>query len=156
MSIESALRFSRTLVDPQPPVEWPRGIALLPFAPETSARGVHQLLVEGYANGGGLVADYETWWNSLVSDAEYDPHLVFTAFDREGRIGGVAICWSTAFVKDLVIARSNRRLGLASSLLKHAFATFAHRGAAAVDLKVEANNVGAIALYRSLGMQLTA
>lgn len=156
MSIENALRFSRILAAPQPPAEWPRGIALLRFVPETSARKVHQLLVEGYANGGGVVEDYETWWNSLASDAEYDPHLVFTAFGPEGRIAGVAICWSTAFVKDVVVAPSTRRLGLASSLLTHAFATFAHLGAASVSLKVEPSNVGAIALYRSLGMQLTA
>jgi ribosomal protein S18 acetylase RimI-like enzyme len=99
------------------------------------------------------VADFRIWWDSLAADDEYDPELVFTAFDDAGRLAGVAHCWTTAFVKDLVVSPSHRRRGLGSSLLQHAFATFRSRGANAVDLKVEADNFAAISLYRSVGME---
>jgi ribosomal protein S18 acetylase RimI-like enzyme len=153
MSLVKARRFSRALQGPLPPARWPPGISLRPFVPAASARAVHRLLVEGYANGGGSVADFHSWWDSLVSDAEYDPELVFTAFDDADRLAGVAVCWTTAFVKDLVVSPPHRRLGLGSSLLQHAFAIFRLRGANAVDLKVEADNFAAISLYRSVGME---
>jgi ribosomal protein S18 acetylase RimI-like enzyme len=147
------LRFSRSLEAPRPPAAWPPGFAPAAFAPDTDAKAIHRLLVEGYAGGGGSVADFESWWAALSSDPEYDPELVFTAHDRSGRLAGAAICWTSGYVKDLVVSPSHRRRGLASSLLAHAFATFQARGAGAVDLKVEAGNSGAISLYRSLGME---
>lgn len=153
MALIKVRRFSRSLAAPQPPANWPLGFKLVPFTPETSAQAVHRQLVEGYANGGGSVADYPTWWSSLGSDAEYDPELVFTVLDPAGLLAGAAICWTTAYVKDLVIAPAHRRCGVASNLLLHTFATFQTRGAKAVDLKVEADNVGAVSLYRSVGME---
>jgi ribosomal protein S18 acetylase RimI-like enzyme len=63
-----------------------------------------------------------------------------------------AICWSSAYVKDLVVATAARRRGLGSNLLRHLLHAFRARGAGAVDLKVDAANQAAIALYRSLGM----
>jgi GNAT superfamily N-acetyltransferase len=153
MSLAKARRFSRALQGPLSPARWPRGISLRPFVPEASAQAVHRLLVEGYANGGGSVADFRIWWDSLAADDEYDPELVFTAFDDAGRLAGVAHCWTSAFVKDLVVSPSHRRRGLGSSLLQHAFAIFRSRGANAVDLKVEADNFAAISLYRSVGME---
>ena len=49
--------------------------------------------------------------------------------------------------KDLVVDESWRRRGLGKALLWRVFHTFATRGASAVDLKVEATNTGALALY---------
>ena len=155
MSLAKHHRFSRRLEGPQSPATWPSGFALLPFLPDKRAQSVHRLLEAGYAAGGGSVADFEPWWSSLSTDDEYDPELVFTVFDPAGELAGVAICWTTAFVKDLVVARMHRRMGLATNLLRHTFSTFRGRGAAAVDLKVEAGNIGAISLYRSVGMKPT-
>lgn len=146
-------RFVRNLEGAQPPAIWPPGFELRAFPSEVNPRAVHRLLVEGYSNGGGSVADYQSWWASLSSDPEYDPRLVFAAIDPAGRLAGAAICWTTGFVKDLAVSQSHRRRNLASSLLQHAFATFRMGGAKAVALKVEADNIGAIALYRSVGME---
>lgn len=152
MSPAKYYHFCRMLNGTQTPPNWPIGFALLPFIPERDAESVHRLLEEGYATGGGAVPDLQTWWSSLSSDDEYDPKLVFTVFGPGGELAGVAVCWTTAFVKDLVVAGRHRQIGLATRLLQHTFSTFHDRGASAVDLKVEADNLGAISLYRRAGM----
>lgn len=147
-------RFSRRLDGIQALPNWPAGFALRPFIPARSARPVHRLLEEAYATGGGSVPDFQAWWSWLSADDEYDPALVVTVFDPAGELAGVAICWTTAFVKDLAVARAHRRRGLATRLLQHAFATFHRRGAPAVDLKVDVDNPAAISLDHSVGMEL--
>jgi ribosomal protein S18 acetylase RimI-like enzyme len=147
------LRFTRRLEAPQPPATWPAGFAARAFVPDTDAQALHRLLAQGYANGGGSVGDFESWWSALSADPEYDPNLVFTVHDQQGRLAGAAICWTSAYVNDLVASPSHRRRSLASSLLAHAFATFRALGASAVDLKAQADNSSAISLYRNLGME---
>jgi ribosomal protein S18 acetylase RimI-like enzyme len=110
------------------------------------------LLEEGYRGGGGRVSGLADRWSRLSTDAEYHPDLVFLVAGPSTAPVAAAICWTSAYVKDLVVARDARRQGLASALLRHVFQTFRARGADAVDLKVEATNDSAISLYRSLGM----
>lgn len=63
----------------------------------------------------------------------------------------------SAFIKDLVVHPSARRLGLGEALLRQAFLAFAARGADAVDLKVEIDNpTGARRLYERAGMKEVA
>jgi ribosomal protein S18 acetylase RimI-like enzyme len=146
------LRFSRSLSSPGIRFDLPAGFALAPFSPAEQAKAVHRLLLEGYSAGGGQVDVFENWWPSLSGDDEFDPELVFAVLDREQRLAAVAICWTSAFVKDLVVAREARRKGVASALLGEIFRTFRARGASRVSLKVHAENRAAISLYRSLGM----
>ena len=58
-----------------------------------------------------------------------------------GALAGVAQCWTGAFLKDLAVRPDMRRHGLGRALLHHCFAVFRRRGAPAVDLKVEAENL---------------
>jgi ribosomal protein S18 acetylase RimI-like enzyme len=110
--------------------------------------------VAAYARGGGYVEPFAIWWPSLIGDAEYDPALCFVAADEAGEIVGVAQCWTSAFVKDLAVAPTARRQGLGAALLCQAFHVFRERGAAHLDLKVEADNpTGALRLYRALGFR---
>jgi GNAT superfamily N-acetyltransferase len=44
--------------------------------------------------------------------------------------------------------------GVGEALMRHAFRAFAGRGAEAVDLKVQASNAGAAALYERVGMRV--
>jgi len=109
------------------------------------------LLESSYADGGGSVAAFPQWWENLSADSEYDPALCFTAF-ASSQLIGVAQCWTSGYVKDLAVDASWRRRGVATALLLHAFWAFRERDVKYVDLKVEAENSGAVALYRSLGM----
>jgi ribosomal protein S18 acetylase RimI-like enzyme len=151
MPLVEVYRYRRTL-DRLPDVpRWPAGYAIVPFAPAQHAPVIHRMLEEGYRSGGGSVADLANWWSALSTDAEYDPDLVSLIGERSGAPVAAAICWSSAYVKDIVVAAAARRQGLASNLLRHILHAFHTRGARAVDLKVDAANHAAIALYRSLG-----
>ena len=131
---------------------WPAGASVRAFRP-TDAEAVHALLEHGYRNGGGSVAPFGEWLPRLVGDSEFDPETCFlvTAGDE---LAAASICWTSGFVKDLVVHESWRRQGLGESILHLAFRTFEDRGARQVDLKVEAQNAGAIRLYERVGMRV--
>jgi ribosomal protein S18 acetylase RimI-like enzyme len=129
---------------------WPDGVALRPFT-TADAPAVHVLLRLVYANGGGSVGPLAEWWAALAADSEYDPALCFTVWSGDTLIGA-AQCWTSAFVKDLVVHPDWQRRGVGKVLLMTAFQTFRNRGASSVDLKVQANNAGAIRFYENLQM----
>ncbi len=151
----AVVRMRRTLDVPLARPAWPAGVRLVDFdardAPE-----VHDLLVCAYAGGGDTVAPFAPWWEALAADPEFDPALCFVARDAAGRMDGVAQCWTSAFVKDLAVHPRRRRQGLGAALLLHACAVFRARGAAAVDLKVRADNLAARCLYERVGMRVVA
>lgn len=95
--------------------------------------------------------DFEEWWEEFSGDSEFDPALCFLVVGQ-GRLAGVALCWTSAFLKDLAVHPDARRLGLGENLLRQVFRTFRTKGASAVDLKVEAGNAHAIRLYERAGM----
>lgn len=128
---------------------WPDGIRVATFRPE-DAPALHALLEHGYRRGGGSVDRFEAWLPAMTGDAEFDPSLWFLAWE-EDRPAGAALCWTSAFVKDLVVHESWRRHGLGEALLRRVLAEFAARGAATVELKVHAANTGAVRLYERLG-----
>ena len=97
------------------------------------------------------VPDFEDWWEKFSGDSEFDASLCFLVFS-EGRLAGVALCWTSAFLKDLAVHPDMRRLGIGENLLRIVFRTFRVKGAAAVDLKVETGNANAIRLYERVGM----
>jgi ribosomal protein S18 acetylase RimI-like enzyme len=131
---------------------WPGQVRVRTFAPG-DAVAVHSLLAHGYRGGGGSVSPFEAWLRGMTADEEFDSECWFLAESRTMLVG-VALCWSSAFVKDLVVRESWRRRGLGEALLRHVFTVFATRGASAVELKVESSNVTAVALYERVGMRL--
>jgi ribosomal protein S18 acetylase RimI-like enzyme len=131
---------------------WPEGVRARRFTLD-DAVALHALLEDGYRGGGGSVAAFETWLPQMTSDDEFDAELWFLAESEEALVGAV-LCWTSAFVKDVVVRESSRRQGLGEALLRHAFQTFAARGANAVELKVEATNTSAVHLYERLGMRV--
>ncbi len=154
MAERLVIRMRRSLAGPVPEPVWPAGIRPVSFEPDRHAEKIHALLVEAYSRGGGYVEPFAIWWPSLWDDSEYDPALVFVAADEQDRIVGVAQCWTGTFVKDLAVAPSMRRHGLGSALLHHAACVFRDRGAAGLELKVQADNPsGALRLYRSLAFE---
>ncbi len=133
---------------------FPSGVTARSFT-AADAGAVHGLLVHGYEQGGGSVAPFETWLPTMTSDAEFDPELWFLA-ESSTALVGVALCWTSAFVKDLVVHETWRRRGLGEALLRHVFAAFEARGAPAVELKVKADNPAAVRLYERVGMRAVA
>ena len=130
---------------------WPEGVRVRSFT-LNDAESLHALLAHGYRHGGGSVAAFDVWLAQMTTDEEFDRALWFLA-DATGTLVSAALCWTSAFVKDLVVRESWRRRGLGEALLRHVFEMFAMRGAGAVELKVEAANTSAVDLYRRIGMR---
>jgi ribosomal protein S18 acetylase RimI-like enzyme len=131
---------------------WPEGVTVRTFT-ACDANPLHSLLTHGYRHGGGRVAPFGEWLPSMTGDDEYDPALWFLA-EADAELVGAALCWTSAFVKDLVVHESWRGRGLGEALILQAIATLAARGAHSVQLKVHANNASAVRLYARLGMQV--
>jgi ribosomal protein S18 acetylase RimI-like enzyme len=131
---------------------WPQGVEVRGFRSPDAAH-LHALLEHGYRNGGGSVAPFEDWLPALLGDAEFDPGTCFLALAGEELVAA-SICWTSSFVKDLVVHADWRRRGLGEAILHLAFRTFDERGARSVDLKVEAQNAAAIRLYERVGMRV--
>jgi ribosomal protein S18 acetylase RimI-like enzyme len=131
---------------------WPAGVSARAFTLK-DAESLHGLLEHGYRNGGGSVAPFETWLPQMTGDEEFDAGLWFLA-EWDETLAGAVLCWASGFVKDLVVHEAWRRRGLGEALLRHVLMVFAERGVAAVELKVEATNGGAVALYERVGMRV--
>jgi ribosomal protein S18 acetylase RimI-like enzyme len=131
---------------------WPVGVSVRAFTPADAER-LHSLLVHGYRHGGGAVAEFRTWLPQMTGDEEYDPSLWLLA-EAQSELVGAILCWSSGFVKDLVVRESWRGRGLGEGLLRCAFEVFAGRGESSVELKVHADNTGAIRLYERVGMRV--
>lgn len=131
---------------------WPDDIHLSTIS-ITIAPEVHALLELGFKGSETSIAVFSEWWTALISDSEFDPALCFILNDKDGIIG-YAQCWTSSFIKDLVIHPRRRKQGLGNLLLQQVFHDFKKRGFKAVELKVLSNNIGAIKLYSSSGMQI--
>ncbi|WP_338799952.1 GNAT family N-acetyltransferase [Pseudomonas sp. RSB 5.4] len=140
----------RDLRQEVPPIYWPEGIELSTYRPELAAV-VHQLMQLGYREGGGRVPALEEWQLRFESDPEYDPALCFIASDAESVIG-VAQCWTSSYIKNLVVHPRAQGRGLGRALLLNAFKVFQQRREGFVDLKVLEDNLRAQRLYESAGM----
>lgn len=144
------LRLRKHLDLPFPLWPLPTGVSRLPLW-QASPLALHTLLRETYAHGGGSVPAFEHWFFPLVEDAEFDPALLII-LSVQGQPVGLAQCWTSGFIKDLVVAPSMQGRGLGSCLLHAAFHQFRERGQSHVDLKVETTNLGAQRFYRRHGM----
>lgn len=145
------IRLRKHLLASDPPPTWPSGIHLAPIA-AVDPDELHALLAHSYADGAGTVLPREQWWPAMVADTEYDPGLVFVATSQHGQPIGLALCWNSAFVKDVAVDATWRGRGIGEALLRTAFAAFSRRGFTQVDLKVVDGNEPAIRLYRRVGM----
>ena len=134
-----------------PPPDWPTGLQLSEYRPELGA-AVHRLMEFGYLDGGGRVAALEMWQRQFEPDPEYDPALCFIALDA-GEVVGVCQCWTSAYIKNLVVHPQFQGRGLGRALLLQAFKVFQQRREGFVDLKVREDNLRARRLYESVGMR---
>jgi len=140
----------RDLTGSLPAPQWPAGTVLDHYRDDL-APAIHAVLRMTQAQGGGRVAQLETWRHQFITDAEFDPTLCLVASNGEGVLG-VAQCWTSAFIKNLSVHPCAQGQGLGRALLLHAFQVFKQRGEPYVDLKVLERNLRARKLYESTGM----
>jgi ribosomal protein S18 acetylase RimI-like enzyme len=140
----------RDLTGSLPAPQWPADTRLDHYREEL-APAIHAVLRMTQEQGGGRVANLDTWQQQFVTDAEFDPTLCLVASNGDG-ILGVAQCWTSAFIKHLCIHPCAQGQGLGRALLLHSFQVFKQRGEPYVDLKVRESNLRARQLYESAGM----
>jgi ribosomal protein S18 acetylase RimI-like enzyme len=142
--------LERPLALPVPQPAMPPAVTLTRWT-DDAARAVHALLELSYRDGGGSVDPFEDWLEWFTSDPEFEPASCFLAWQGQTLVAA-ALCWSSAFVKDLCVAPPFRRRGLASGLLAAVIAHFRSRGASRVELRSRSDNPsGANELYRKMG-----
>ena len=109
----------RDLTGSLPAPQWPAGTVLDHYRDDL-APAIHAVLRMTQAQGGGRVAQLETWRHQFITDAEFDPTLCLVASNGEGVLG-VAQCWTSAFIKNLSVHPCAQGQGLGRALLLHAF-----------------------------------
>lgn len=135
-------------------VPWPAGTtpAVLTFDLSLQA---HHLLSQNPMPSEGPLASYTAWLNAFERDPEFDRSRCFLAINRE-RVVGVITCWTSAFIKDLVVHPDYRNRGIGAALLTHLFVHLIQSGEAVADLKVMENNRVARRLYEKSDMSYVA
>ncbi|MEQ1951379.1 GNAT family N-acetyltransferase [Mesorhizobium sp. CN2-181] len=146
-----AWRLRKLLDGDQPAPRWPASVSIRTLN-SPDAKAVHALLIRAYEGDEDIFPSAEDWWARFSGDPEFDGNLCFLALDADGKLAGVALCWTSAFLKDLAVRQDMRRQGLGEALLRHVFAAFRARGATHVDLKVELDNDAGLRLYLRCGM----
>ncbi len=128
-----------------------------------AAPAIHAAIDEAFRDHwGSEEQSFESWLHWTVGAPDFDPRLVFVAWD-DGEVAGACVCEPTfpedpacGLVETLAVRRPWRRRGLGRSLLLHAFDEFRRRRTRCVALVVDAEHpTGATTLYRSVGMKET-
>lgn len=163
--IRSSYEMRIEMDAPVPEAEFPAGITLRAYHPETDAAAVYQAQRDSFCDHFGYVEEpfeeglkrFKHFWESENSD----PTLLFIAMD-EDKIAGINLCRPQSFddydlgwVATLGVPRPWRKRGIGLALLRHSFNEFYRRGKRKVGLGVDAQNLtGALHLYENAGMHV--
>jgi GNAT superfamily N-acetyltransferase len=157
----TAVRLFRELrvqmSSPPPIPEWPDGLRVVPFDPDSDAREFHAAHQEAFADHWDYTPrTFETWSNLNLRSERFDPSL--WCMVRAGdEIAAGTICtgdtYGGGWVHTLFTRRPWRKQGVGAALLRDSFARFWERGERSVGLGVDAaNETGAFRLYERAGM----
>ena len=142
---------------PPDPGEPPNGIAIRGIEPERDLRRVHAIFVEAFRHEWGYRAiPFDEWIEMEVKVPSFDPSLWLLATAADEAVGALSgVVWGErGWVGELGVLARWRGRGIASALLRRAFATFASRGLPRVMLNVDSqNSSGAVRLYERVGMR---
>jgi ribosomal protein S18 acetylase RimI-like enzyme len=142
---------------PREPGEPPAGTRIRAIEPERDLRRIHAIFVEAFSGEWGYrPIPFEEWIATEVETPSYDPSLWLLATDGDEAVGALSgLVWGDrGWVGELGVRAPWRGRGIASALLRRAFATFASRGLPRVMLNVDSeNSTGAVRLYEGVGMR---
>jgi mycothiol synthase len=139
------------------PPEPPDGVRVRTFQSGRDERTFWQVAEAAFAEHFGFAASpYESWEAAWYRSDSWDPSRVLLA-EIDGDVVG-ELAWFDAgpdgYVASLGVLKLHRRRGIASFLLRAAFADIAAAGFQRSTLSVDTENeTGALALYRSVGME---
>jgi mycothiol synthase len=164
--IRSSYHMLINMDAPVPEPEFPKGIILRTFNPETDAEAVYRADNDAFRDHFGFVEmpfeeGFQRFKHFTIESEEFDPTLWFLAMDGD-QIAGFNLCRPHSYddpdlgwVGELGVLRPWRKHGLGLALLRHSFNEFYRRGRRKVGLGVDAQNLtGALRLYERAGMHV--
>jgi mycothiol synthase len=159
--IRHSLLMQVDFAEPPAPPEWPPGFAVRTYAGDEDLQAVYECHQESFADHWEhRPVPLETWRTFRVDRPDFDSSLNWLA-EADGELAGICLGqWhfsgdpTFGWVEILAVRRPWRGRGLGLTLLRHAFAELANRGATRVGLGVDAENrTGAVRLYERAGMR---
>lgn len=164
--IRSSYHMLINMDAPVPEPEFPAGITLRTFNPETDAEAVYRADNDAFRDHFGFIEipfeeGFQRFKHFMIESEEFDPSLWFLALDGD-EIAGFNLCRPRSYddpdlgwVGELGVRRPWRKHGLGLALLRHSFNEFYRRGRRKVGLGVDAQNLtGALRLYERAGMHV--
>jgi mycothiol synthase len=130
----------------------PDGITIRTFRLD-DAETVHRLLDEAYGawDPSYVPEAHADWVRRMTNDPEFDSGVWWLA-ERDRALAGIALHWTSGWLKDVAVRKCERGRGLGAALVTTGLAEFARRGTPRVGLKVDVSNpTGAARLYERLG-----
>jgi ribosomal protein S18 acetylase RimI-like enzyme len=153
--------FWHMQIDLDEPIEQgpaPDGIEIDLPDPRDDLRAIHGIIESAFADDPGAhPVPFEQWAEEQTTNPTFDPTLWLLARDGDLPVGVLTASAGddVGWVDWVAVLGSHRGRGIASALLRRAFATFAARGLRRVRLNVDAQNVtGATAVYERVGMRI--
>lgn len=136
-----------------PSAAFPDGIEVEAYALGTDDEAVHRLMYvdAGWTEVAGHTERDLEEWRALERSSSA---LFLARRDRRpvGWVSGKVLENGRGYVQTLAVSRDERGRGVGRALLLHAFADLDAAGARDLGLGVEAENEGALKLYRSVGL----
>jgi ribosomal protein S18 acetylase RimI-like enzyme len=135
----------------------PPGVEIRELDTEGDAAGVHQLDAVAFAQSPDYAPEsLPEFREEHLGGHDHDPGLSCVAL-RHGRLAGFILSrrWedeSVGYVDILAVHPDHQRRGIASAMLRWAFAAYAGAGLGAAQLTVASDNPRALALYERVGM----
>ena len=164
--IRSSYQMRIEMDAPPPAPEWPVGITLQTYNPETDLEAVYRADDEAFRDHFGHIEmpfeeGLKRFEHFMTGYEGFDPTLWFLATDGDD-IAGICLCRKQAYgdpnvgwVNILAVRRPWRKRGIGLALLRHAFGEFYRRGQRMAGLGVDAENLtGALRLYENAGMHV--
>jgi len=151
-----------------PPVEpqFPKGITLRVYDPETDLEAVYRAVDEAFSDHFGHVdtpfeEGLQRFKHMMTGYEGFDPTLWFLAMNGD-EIAGISLCRlhgydnpDVGWVGTLGVRRAWRKHGIGLALLRHSFCELYRRGQRMAGLGVDAQNLtGALRLYENAGMHV--
>lgn len=145
-------------LDRKPPApDWPAGITIRNFVPGVDDQAAYEAYEEAFADMWQRPRGTFDQFSSKLRRPYFNPRLWYLAMDGE-EIAGTLFSDDIdgkGWIEIVGVRRPWRGRGLASAMLRHAFAQFLSQGVTHVGLSVDAQSpTGAPRIYERAGMHL--
>ncbi|HZE38393.1 MAG TPA: GNAT family N-acetyltransferase [Stackebrandtia sp.] len=141
--------------DGQPPAE-AGPVTIRAYDPADGA-AAHRVTQDAFADWNPRRLSYQEWARHTVGRSSFAPWASPMAFDGDALVGaaiGLMIPErGEGYIESLAVSREHRGRGIATALLRHAFAAFAAHGHRHCTLWTH-SDTGALALYQRVGMAI--